>query len=720
MQGQLLEIDFKALPFTVDETRHFLEQNLSSPKLNADEVHLIHDLTGGWPASLQPIATMLRIHPSKRSKLRTLLWKSTDLQTYLVEDVVAYLPADLIEFMEKISVLRRFNAELAEYVAENPQASEMIKRAEDENLLIFRIDIDDELPWYRFHPLFGEFLAQRLPRQGHDKVEAIHRRASRWFAEHDILVEALRHANLGGDLEYAVDAMEKATPATWSMDYISPMLHLLDRLPQETLFAHPKLFLLGCLTYAYSGRPDKAERWLEEIRRTDAVKNPAISSKLTLMDASVAMHRDDMKRVIELLEPLYKVSFDNRSLHYLSLAGLAVGYMSYGRYDDVRKIYDDHPVRPEDRDTDMALGFESLRAQMYLMEGNAREAERIGADVLIRAETTYGRLSIPANVCAATLGDVYYELDRPDDALEVLANRPGLVRSSTPDVMIRASLTRAQLDVLRASPELALAFLEKQTNHFHIHGLDRAEAYMVAEQLTILLAMGDRLRAAERASKLKALGAQYQHATGSHAEILAIVAMARARLALVDCNPTDALDALSKVRDFAEKYGRGRILVRTALLCAVAHDGLGQDEDVRHCLAQALQTAATLGLVRTILDEWEDVGELLERFRDELDLQPAAKQYLVDLFARAVPESPPPEPVPADRDGPEVQRAILTPRELEIMGLMAQAMSNKRIALTLNITFGTVKWNVKNILDKLEVSSRYAAIAVARQRGFLK
>ncbi|MGT2429013.1 response regulator transcription factor [Cupriavidus basilensis] len=69
---------------------------------------------------------------------------------------------------------------------------------------------------------------------------------------------------------------------------------------------------------------------------------------------------------------------------------------------------------------------------------------------------------------------------------------------------------------------------------------------------------------------------------------------------------------------------------------------------------------------------------------------------------------------------PDAERGPLTPCELEILSLIAEAMSNKRIALTLNITFGTVKWNVKNILAKLGVSSRYDAIALARQRGLLK
>lgn len=46
-------------------------------------------------------------------------------------------------------------------------------------------------------------------------------------------------------------------------------------------------------------------------------------------------------------------------------------------------------------------------------------------------------------------------------------------------------------------------------------------------------------------------------------------------------------------------------------------------------------------------------------------------------------------------------------------------MSNKRIALTLNVSVETVKWNLRNIYAKIGVSSRYDALSWARRRGVI-
>ena len=64
--------------------------------------------------------------------------------------------------------------------------------------------------------------------------------------------------------------------------------------------------------------------------------------------------------------------------------------------------------------------------------------------------------------------------------------------------------------------------------------------------------------------------------------------------------------------------------------------------------------------------------------------------------------------------------SVLTPRETEILGLLAEGQSNKAIARNLGISDGTVKLHVKAILRKLNVHSRVEAAVMAVQRGLNK
>jgi two-component system NarL family response regulator len=77
-------------------------------------------------------------------------------------------------------------------------------------------------------------------------------------------------------------------------------------------------------------------------------------------------------------------------------------------------------------------------------------------------------------------------------------------------------------------------------------------------------------------------------------------------------------------------------------------------------------------------------------------------------------------PEVAARLAERLPRSQLSPRELDVLGLVVQGKRNKEIATTLDISEGTVKVHVSNILSKLAVADRTEAVAVALQRGILK
>ncbi len=721
VRGRVTEIGFGELPFELDETRSFLAQNLGKVRLQEEEVRLIHDKTGGWPASLELMSIMLRARPDTRARLRDLVWNSADLQAYLTEEVVAHLPAHMIDFMEGVSICRRFNVDLAAAVTGHPDAASLIQRAEEENLLMYRVESDDRLPWYRFHPLFGEFLGARLAQRAPEDINELHKRASRWFSEHGLLMEAVRHAIHGGELTFAAEAIDRAERDGWSLSYISLMLNLLDRLPQSTLFAHPRLFFLSCLILAITARHAKAQRWLDQIRQSDAARNPAVSSKLPLVDAALAVQRDDAQRCIQLLEPMRRVAAESPYLHYFYLSLLSSSLAAVGRYADARQLLDENPIDPSERTNDVALVAEGARALVLLTEGDVRSAVSIGSELLPIMESLHGRHSVGARVSAATLCDVYYELDRTQEARAMLANRSGVVmRASLPPLMLCVALVAAKLESLDGSADTAVAFLEAQAAHQQGLGLPRLQAWMLGEAVRVLLAANRRAEAAEVLARLADLDRAGGAPELAREEIAAVVAMARARVALASHDPRSALEALVLARDFARQRGRARIQVQEGLLAAQALYDLKRLDEMGVRLIEVVQFASQHGLIRTVVDEGAAVAALIAQIKDDPRLDVLGAEHARKLLDHLGKGGAPGPASPSRGEAAQGPRATLTPREVEILALVAQAMSNKRIALTLNISADTVKWNVRNILTKLDLSSRYDAMTWARKQGLIE
>ena len=720
MMDQLAEVDSDGLPFDLAETRAFIDENLGPGKLNADEVALTHELTSGWPSCIQLIVTMLKNRPDTRAILHDLVWRSSDLQTYLSEEVMADLPAELAEFAENLSVVRRFNAQLARAVAGNERAAELLSRMEDENLLITRVDSNDRLAWYRFHPLFGEFLATRLARRESAAVRELHRRASRWFAEHGFLAEAVRHASSGDDVEFAVSIIERAAPAMWNAGYVGPTLRLLERLPEETLFRHHRLLFIACLTVALTTRAAKVQTWLTRLQTDALSRHPEIARSLPLIQAAIALQHDDTHHMIELLEPLRDTTIENAFLRYLLVSELVSAYAAAGRYADAKRLFDLHPVSWADRNNDMALVAQATRAAAMLLEGNVREVERENSTLPARCVRAAGRNSISANVSASVLADAYYELDRIDDARETIANRRSLLQSYGPDVIIHTSLVRARLDLLQESPDAALTFLQQQTAYLRGMHRNRAAAHMLAEQVRIWLIKQNRPQAMEALASLDEIAQAHSSEQGYRAEIPAIAAIARARV-LREERPGEALHALAIAGSHATAFGRGRLAALVGLLSAILYSDERRFDDARRCLARAVDAARHFGFVRTFVDEGAPAAALLCEMVRERKVEAATLKYATELLDKfpdsALPEGPAGAP---RRAGTSKLQPVLTQREVEILDLVAQAMSNKRIALALNITLETVKWNLRNIFFKLGVSSRYDAMIWARKQELIK
>jgi DNA-binding NarL/FixJ family response regulator len=91
---------------------------------------------------------------------------------------------------------------------------------------------------------------------------------------------------------------------------------------------------------------------------------------------------------------------------------------------------------------------------------------------------------------------------------------------------------------------------------------------------------------------------------------------------------------------------------------------------------------------------------------------PAVQHHLVDAIATTAPAHSPPSPAPLP-DG-------LTPREAEVLSLIASGLSNTEIAERLVVTEGTVKSHINHLLAKIDARNRAQAVAYAYQHGLAR
>jgi DNA-binding NarL/FixJ family response regulator len=182
---------------------------------------------------------------------------------------------------------------------------------------------------------------------------------------------------------------------------------------------------------------------------------------------------------------------------------------------------------------------------------------------------------------------------------------------------------------------------------------------------------------------------------GSGRELLDAAAQARPDVALVDIR-MPGMDGIAATRELQRHPRPPRVVILTTF---------DHDEHVY----DALRAGATGFLLKTT-----PPGRLVEAVRaaagGESLLSPEIAQRLAERFARG--------PRPAS-DGVPPELAELTPRELEVLRLIARGRSNAEIADELVTSMATVKTHVNRIFRKLDVAERAQAVVLAYECGYV-
>jgi LuxR family transcriptional regulator, maltose regulon positive regulatory protein len=202
--------------------------------------------------------------------------------------------------------------------------------------------------------------------------------------------------------------------------------------------------------------------------------------------------------------------------------------------------------------------------------------------------------------------------------------------------------------------------------------------------------------------------------------------LSRARVLLAQGDAAAALAVLGAYREHVEARGWQDEQLKAMVLQALARRACGERDAALQLLGEALALAEPGGFIRLLVDEGELMHGLLQDYRRLAEKQPRERTqpsgaYLDKLLAAfASPGGTVPPKAPAAAGQPQAAAVEpLSPRELDILRLIAQGLSNREIGARLFLALNTVKGHNRVIFDKLQVERRTEAIARARELGLL-
>lgn len=182
---------------------------------------------------------------------------------------------------------------------------------------------------------------------------------------------------------------------------------------------------------------------------------------------------------------------------------------------------------------------------------------------------------------------------------------------------------------------------------------------------------------------------------------------------LIEQRRFDAAETLiDTLIELAETGERRRRLIEVGVLSAVLNQRRGREQEAIDQLCRALALAEQDNFVRVFADEARDLRAIMPQIRPGAGGAHPSRQYL-ELLSPAMGT--------VESDGPD-QSALVEPlseRELEVLSLLAQGLTNRELAEQLYLSVGTVKRHTHNIYGKLGVNNRTQALVRGRQLGLI-
>jgi LuxR family maltose regulon positive regulatory protein len=711
---QMVEIRGQSLRFTRGEIDSFLQKAVGA-HLNERSIAILDEKTEGWAAGLRLVALSMIHTKDIEQNLASLENGNRYILEYLASEVLSHLPANLEIFLLKTSILENPNSSLCEAVTglsdpfEKGQA--YLEWLVDANL--FTREMDDPGKSFRYHHQFQDILKYLLrQRYRPDEIADLHNRASEWYAMNGYIDDAIMHAQDAGNTKAVVQLIEENRQKAMNQEGWEKLEHWLQMVPREIIDERPDLLLLE--TWILRNR-FYSEEVVKNLNRVESLIDrvslpPDVTNRLRgevcALRSQQFYWQGDSRRSLQIARRSLKDAPLNQSTVRGVAWGSAAGALHMmGDLDGAfETLYEGLEESNNHHCTFPASVFVALLLTHW-MEADPTALIQTAEHLLKLARER----NLPESVMWANyfLGYAHYEKNNLEAAEKHFSS------------VVRQDYMANAIPYSQSVFGLAATYLAQELP-------DRAHSVIESAKVLALEMNNTRML-----TEIQAFHVRYLHLQGNKFEAerwasrsnhtwrfsplptLYPPPITLVQILLDQGTPeslTKATQAIDWLQDTVKLIHNTRYLIVVLALKALLQDACHKEAEAFATLEEAVCLAQSGGVVRAFVDLGKRMASLLSRLPKPDGLSPHIDMI---LHAYQVQKLPLPDTGKIDMVEP------LTNRELEILMLLAQRLSNKEIAQELVISPLTVKRHNINIYQKLNANNRREAVLVANHLGIV-
>ena len=705
--GRCKEYNESDLALNQDELEIWLRQKENNP-LNQFHVTDIFKVSLGWFAGL----TILENIVSNSLNL-DIKGNERVLVDYLQQQWREKLNESEFNVCLDLALLNKANGAYLDFVFRQEESQSKLYALFNRHLHIL---VDrKENDWFSLHPMVERYLINLLNEE--QRSDQLYR-ASQWLDKHNFVVQSIDMAFRSGHEQQIADLLEKNSKELLERYDLTKLLSWKNQLDTNVILQSPKLVILFGWALAFSQQFEEAERLLAKMNQAFIVNNAdSISGQLFSIRGYIARCRGKMSNAIQLcnqaLDKLHHQDQVTKTITYLSLSNI---YMSQGNlnlarqynrssYESARSL---RSIHLEMRAIHEHARIEQVRGHLHLSEKLLDQGLQL-AHLLPEEELAgpYARLLIYK-------GYIFWLKNRIESSQQLLKAGIEVAERSGDAYIIMGYVLLSNIERHNTNLEQAYDLLAKAEATLQYWSVPAFifQPWLTAMRVNLLIDEQKIDTAISNLHYLYGLLDQNDYALSPEhypgLRSLCDVFLVRAKS--ISGQHAKALKLLDKKLENTGDLQQGFSLIFALLMRALLRYQLSQEDNALQDFRKAIVLAEQNYCIMPFIEYSQSMLALYDQLPSSIQESPFVQEILQNIQA-------------ADQPQHNVAfakvRMIISQRELSVLKLIAEGLTNQQIAERLFISLHTVKTHARRINAKLGVKSRTQAIIKARELGVI-